>query len=389
MIDKVKKINMLILLKYLKVISQNTNNKIRFDCPFHESNSQSSANINNNNNIWCWGCAKAYDVIEIYKKYTDKNFMDSLQDLFNFSNSETYKKMLVENENFTDDSKEKKRTQVNNNFKKNLIIDNKTSIEKFKNHILNNSFLLNKVRDFYKVELYSDSKVLKYLIETRKLNIKTIQDFNLGLTNKNNNQLYIWAKKNKYVDKLLSLDLLKEQKKEPCFIYDSLVDCLVIPIEFKNNTTHFYKNNYYQEITQFNPKYKAIKNINNIPIFYFPYGFSKAWPTIEKTKKMIIHEGFFDVMNCHQNGIKNVVGMITITNYLSHQVINILKKYNIDVIIGLDNDESGNKNSIRISQQLKDNNINVEIKNISLPDCKDADDILKKYNLNTYKKIYM
>ncbi|WP_038104593.1 toprim domain-containing protein, partial [Vaccinium witches'-broom phytoplasma] len=77
------------------------------------------------------------------------------------------------------------------------------------------------------------------------------------------------------------------------------------------------------------------------PTFHFSYRFFEALPYIKKTKTIIIHEGFFDVISCWQNGIKNVVGLICVAQLLSQSQLEILKKEKIKVIIALDNDETG------------------------------------------------
>lgn len=113
---------------------------------------------------------------------------------------------------------------------------------------------------------------------------------------------------------------------------------------------------------------------------------------------MILHEGFYDVISCHQHGIINAVSMITITQYLSETVIRLLKKYQIKVLISLDNDEAGEKNALRIKKQLEENKIINEIKKINnnkinkinkkYLNCKDADDLLRKHTLKAYQTIY-
>ncbi|MDV3196178.1 MAG: toprim domain-containing protein, partial [Candidatus Phytoplasma stylosanthis] len=105
--------------------------------------------------------------------------------------------------------------------------------------------------------------------------------------------------------------------------------------------------------------------------------------------KMVVHEGFYDVINCHQHGIKNAVGIITVTNYFSDWMIKFLIENQIKVVLGLDNDETGKKNSFRLKQQLDNNHIRNEIKQIVLSDCKDADDILKKYGSDCYIRTYL
>ncbi|RAM55448.1 hypothetical protein DH96_02540 [Candidatus Phytoplasma oryzae] len=55
MIEDVKKIEMLVLLKHLKLVPLNASQDIRFNYYlFHESKSGLSAKINHKNKVWCW-----------------------------------------------------------------------------------------------------------------------------------------------------------------------------------------------------------------------------------------------------------------------------------------------------------------------------------------------
>ncbi|MEZ0180370.1 toprim domain-containing protein, partial ['Camptotheca acuminata' phytoplasma] len=60
---------------------------------------------------------------------------------------------------------------------------------------------------------------------------------------------------------------------------------------------------------------------------------------------------FFDLINCFNHGIKNVVGLISLIIGISQPMINFLKQNNITVIIKFDNDTTGIKqfNSLRYS----------------------------------------
>ncbi|WP_323847959.1 MAG: toprim domain-containing protein, partial (plasmid) [Phytoplasma sp.] len=246
----------------------------------------------------------------------------------------------------------------------------------------------NKVAKFYHESLLNNSNMLNYLMSKRKITLETIQTFKIGYSDKNNNKLLkLFREENK--EHLLLFDLIKYNQKQN-FYYDSLTDGFVLPV-FHHETSdikHLYKYNY-QAITPFNPKYKALINQNPDSIFYYPYGFFQAQQTILETQTMIIHEGFFDVISCHQNDIKNVVGLITIKSYLSKSMVDFLKTNHITVIIGLDDDESGLINSLRLKQQLDNENIPNIIKQIpSHYPFKDADDLLRNDNSNLYKKIY-
>ncbi|AYJ01448.1 hypothetical protein CWO85_03015 [Candidatus Phytoplasma ziziphi] len=54
-IKNVKKINMLILLKHLNVVSKDATRDIKINCLYHESKSKTSCDINNKNKVFYWG----------------------------------------------------------------------------------------------------------------------------------------------------------------------------------------------------------------------------------------------------------------------------------------------------------------------------------------------
>ncbi|AYJ01447.1 hypothetical protein CWO85_03010 [Candidatus Phytoplasma ziziphi] len=184
----------------------------------------------------------------------------------------------------------------------------------------------NIVSDFYHEELMKNKTALNYLINKRKLSLETIKKFKLGYSNKDSTKLLNYLTKNNLnIKGYLRTYLLFENQKTHS-LYDALCDCIVIPVIHNNNTYHFYKHNHNKEINKYNPKYKAQINFSKTDIFYICYGFSEAKNAILETKTAIIHEGFFDVISCHDKKIKNAVGLITITKLLSLYMINFLKK---------------------------------------------------------------
>ncbi|MEZ0180299.1 toprim domain-containing protein ['Camptotheca acuminata' phytoplasma] len=247
--------------------------------------------------------------------------------------------------------------------------------------------MLELTKNFYHQELLKNKEALNYLQTVRKISFDTIKKFQLGLATKDNQNFYRYLLK-----KRISLDLFFELKlliKNKVFVADFFQDGFIIPVYYHNYVIHFYKNNYHNEIKKFNPKYRALPNLTNTNIFFMPYGFNLAKPYILQMKKIIIHEGFFDLINCFNHGIKNVVGLISLTIGISQPMINFLKENNITVIIGFDNDATGLKQSQRIKNELTALNISAVIKTIPFKDCKDADDVLKKHGFYAYQKIYL
>ncbi|MHA0850113.1 MAG: hypothetical protein ACVC7N_2700 [Candidatus Phytoplasma australasiaticum] len=371
-----KDISMLVLLKHLKLIPVYATLPIRFKCPFHDSKSGLSADINRQNKIWCWSCGKAFDTMTVYQKITGKDFAQSLTDLTNFYQSTEYQELTASaftgNESFKLSNNENKA--LNNFANNNLHLDTILAI-------------WDEISHFYQKQLWATPAALDYLLKKRQLNPLLIKKFQIGFANKNNQNLLNYLA-NQQADLMpyYAVDLLR---KNPKFSYDGCLNCWLIPVFDENGQIiHYYRHHYPAELP-YRPKYQALRNLTNQTIFSIPYGFHYAKKAILDTQTAILHEGFFDVLQSYQNQIENVIGLITVSNNFSPFILDFFKKYQIKVILGLDNDETGLKTAFRLSQQLKRLNIENYIKTIPHYDCKDADELLRKYGLKTYQKIYL
>ncbi|MDO8008950.1 MAG: toprim domain-containing protein [Candidatus Phytoplasma australasiaticum] len=375
-----KDISMLVLLKYLKLIPLHATLPIRFKCPFHDSKSGLSADINRQNKIWCWSCGKAFDTITVYQKITGKDFAQSFTDLTNFYQSAEYQELTQ--------AKSASAFTCNESFK--LSNNENKALNNFANNNLHLDTILaiwDEISHFYQKQLWATPAALDYLLRKRQLNPLLIKEFQIGFANKNNQNLLNYLE-NQQADLMpyYAVDLLR---KNPKFSYDGCLNCWLIPVFDENGQIiHYYRHHYPAELP-YRPKYQALRNLTNQTIFSIPYGFHYAKKAILDTKTAILHEGFFDVLQSYQNQIKNVIGLITVSNNFSPFILDFFKKYQIKVILGLDNDETGLKTAHRLSQQLKRLNIENYIKTIPNHDCKDADELLRKYGLKTYQKIYL
>ncbi|MDO8031771.1 toprim domain-containing protein [Candidatus Phytoplasma australasiaticum] len=373
--QQIEKISMLVLLKYLKLIPLQATIPVRFKCPFHESKSGVSADINRNNKVWCWSCGKAFDVINIYQKITGKNFTQSVTDLTNFYQSAEYQKIKT-SESF----------KLSNNQNKAF-----NNLDNGINHLnLKPSAILSiwhEISHFYQKQLWANPAALNYLLTQRQLDLFLIKQFQIGFANKNNQSLLNYLQEQKAdLTPYFAVDLLR---KNPQFSYDGCLNCWLIPVFNENEEIiHFYRHHYPAELP-YRPKYQALRNLTNQTIFSIPYGFHYAKKAILDTKTAILHEGFFDVLQSYKNQINNVIGLITVSNNFSSFILDFFQKNQIKVILGLDHDETGLKTAQRLSQQLKRLNIENYIKTIPYADCKDADELLRKYGFETYQKVYL
>ena len=103
------------------------------------------------------------------------------------------------------------------------------------------------------------------------------------------------------------------------------------------------------------------------------YGLDKTKNEIIKSSKAIVVEGYLDLLQLYQAGIKNVVAVSGTS--LTEQHGKLLKRYCKEVYLAYDGDKAGISAAIKAAYILMRNGINVRI--LSIPKDKDPDDWVK------------
>jgi DNA primase len=85
------------------------------------------------------------------------------------------------------------------------------------------------------------------------------------------------------------------------------------------------------------------------------YGFNIAKHSIYKIKKMIITEGYLDVMMLHQAGFNNVVAVLGTA--LTEEHIPLIKKTEAEIILAFDSDNAGIEAALKSAKLLMINDI--------------------------------
>lgn len=406
--EKIKHIQthcpMSFLLKKLNIIPPNFNINHRFPCPIHQGKNPTCCHFASTNKIHCWKCVRDYDIIDVYMAIRQiKSFHEAIQRIEGFINSFEFK-TLSQKEKETTKTTINPLKQLYQPMKSKQTVDEQEINIKKKQLFKEISPLFNQIRDYYHYLLISNQNNeshlgLTYLTQKRKLTLETIKEFKIGYTPLTDKPLSFrlinyCQKKNININQLFEYGFIKEKtsQQNKKYFHDTFHGSIIIPIENGyNKTFHFYQN-HFREVSYFQPKYKSLNNFSKTPTFHFSYRFFEALPYIQQTKTIIIHEGFFDVISCWQNNIKNVVGLICVAQLLSQSQLSILKKEKIKVIIALDNDETGRKRSEALGEQLKEQQILYEIRRILPPydqNCKDADDLLRRYGKEAYQKCFL
>ena len=114
------------------------------------------------------------------------------------------------------------------------------------------------------------------------------------------------------------------------------------------------------------------------------YGLHLSKHEIANQKAAIVVEGYFDLIQIFQAGIKNVVA-VSGTAFTDQHAISISKLCKT-IYIAYDADAAGKAAAIRAGYTILKNNLNVKI--ISPPDALDPDDWIQKNGIEPFKKSY-
>jgi DNA primase len=100
-------------------------------------------------------------------------------------------------------------------------------------------------------------------------------------------------------------------------------------------------------------------------------------------KRIIVVEGYMDVISLHQAGIINTVA--SLGTALTENQGHILKKYTEEIIISYDADTAGQAATLRGLDLLGDMGCNVRV--MLIPEGKDPDEFVRKKGADELKKL--
>ena len=232
-------------------------------------------------------------------------------------------------------------------------------------------FIINSYALSYFEEIYSkNDSIKKYLID-RGLSESTIQNFSLGYSNDSKNEFYKSASNKGYSDNFLEetgLVLSTADKK-----IDRFRGRIIFPIKSIAGRIVGFGGRIVDST-------KKIAKYINSPESKI-YNKSKTLYGIYESKQFIVRddvcllvEGYMDVIQLHEHGIKNVLASSG-TSLTKDQII-LIKRLTSNIIILFDGDQAGLSASLRSIDMILEEGLNVKI--CSFPDGEDPDSFVKK-----------
>ena len=232
-------------------------------------------------------------------------------------------------------------------------------------------FIINNfASSYFQDKLSEKEEINKYLLN-RGLSLTTIKNFNLGYSTDSQNNFYKKANDNGYSDKYLEetgLVIASDNKK-----IDRFRERIIFPIKSIAGRVLGFGG----RIIDSNKKIAKYINSPESKIYNkskILYGIYESKQFIVKDDNCLLVEGYMDVIQLHEHGIKNVLASSG-TSLTKDQII-LIKRLTSNIVVLFDGDQAGVSASLRSIDLILEEGLNVKI--CSFPEGDDPDSFVRK-----------
>lgn len=306
-------------------------------CPFHNENSASFI-VNPQKNIFkCFGCGEAGDSISFIMKIENINYPEAVEKLAYLCNfTLTYE-----------------RTS-----------DRDSTIFK---HLEN-------ITSYYQSKI--DKNILSYL-QNRSINEESIKCFKLGFSGSSADFVAFLSRHKMPFDKLLEVGVIGQKDRQ---YYAKFNNRIMFPIfDINSKVLGFGGRILGNENTAKYINSQQSKIFNKSRLLY---GYNFAKESVFKERKIIVVEGYIDVIMLHQAGFKNAVA--TLGTALTKEHLPLLSRGEVDILLCYDGDNAGLNAAFKASMILAEKSGGVVI----FKDGKDPADMVKDNRIDELKSLF-
>ena len=321
-------------------------------CPFHSEKSPSFSVSPDRQIFHCFGCGVGGNVYTFLMKIEGITFKESLEQLAERANIQ-----LPTLDNGADTAREELKAKV---YKVNEFAAN-----------------------FYHQNLYQpNAKIGQEYVKKRKMNKETLEAYRIGFSGKFD-ELYKALKTQGFGEKEILESGLVNKRDSGTYI-DRYRDRLMFPICDVRGKVIAFGGRILDDSKIKDPKYPQPKYINSPENVVYSKGRHLFGLNVAKKyaeKKLLIVEGYMDVISLHQRGITNVVA--SLGTALTEQQGWLLRKSTEQVILGFDADGAGQTAIARSMEILQ--KMGCDMRVLQIEGAKDPDEYIVKYGEGRFK----
>ncbi|MDD3129596.1 MAG: DNA primase [Candidatus Izemoplasmatales bacterium] len=316
-------------------------------CPFHNEKTPSFYVSKERQLFNCFGCGEKGDVIKFISKYKHLSYPESLKYL-----SDKY----------------------------GIEPDDKDDYGYHNNH--ERSYRINELtKQFFSMQLLNldTGKIALDYLKKRGLDEQTLNYFEVGYAPKSGNLLWENLSKDFHDFELINLGLVQKREDE---YYDIFRNRIMFPINDEFGKTIAFSGRI------FNNEENTSKYVNSTQTDVFTksdvlYNLDKAIPFINQSKRLVLMEGFFDVISAFTADVKEAV--CSMGTALTLNQARLIKKYTDNVVVCYDGDDAGLRAAYKALVLL--GQVGLDVKVAVMPDKMDPDDYIKKYSKESFRNI--
>jgi DNA primase len=318
-----------IISNYIELKKAGANFKA--NCPFHGEKTASFVVSPQKQIFHCFGCSIGGDAIEFVKQYEKLSYPEALEKIASIMNfSLTYSK-------------------------------GGGSFNEVRR-------VLEQVQSWYSKNLDS-SQIARDYLKNRAISQQSIEEFGIGYVGKSHELINFLS------SNFLSLQKAQEAgviaQRESGGYYARLTERITFPIYSPSGAIVGFGG---RTITNHPAKYINSPQTKLFNKSQLLYGYSKAKEHIYKNKKLIVCEGYLDVILLHQAGFKEAVA--TLGTALTNEHLPILRKGEPQIILAYDGDRAGIEAGLKASIMLTHSGFDGSV--VLFPNGQDPADMVAK-----------
>lgn len=319
-------------------LTKKSKNNYFAHCPFHNEKSPSFSVSAGKQFYYCFGCGAHGNAIDFMMQYDHLSFPDAIENLARQVGMEV---------------------PINARQPK-----NENSLEALYNIHTN-------AAEFYYKQMRSHSRAIHYL-KKRGISGEIAKTFSIGYATANWNQLEQIVKTDKQKQQFLATGLMI--KKTEGGYYDRFRDRIIFPIhDYRGRIIGFGG----RTIDQGEPKYLNSPETKLFQKGKELYGLYHVLKLQRDIKKVIVVEGYMDVIALFQHGITYAVATLGTATTEAH--LKRLLRYTSEIVFCFDGDIAGEKAAWRALEiALSVMHDDLQIRFLFLPDGEDPDSLIRK-----------